>query len=190
MQDHIFFGPAYRVDVETFMRLANDPIYLVVQLANYAIAKTDPLTNPVADFLGWEKVPPQLRPSLSVQGNINLTKYRADWPELSISLVLATLVTDLACCLPVSAHPFLQTSIFTHLKPKPKDGYMYATILAALVIPQSRGNVTLNSADTNILANHQHRIPAITYRPEGCCRRLQAPETSFCKQIHAADCYW
>jgi choline dehydrogenase len=34
---------------------------------------------------------------------------------------------------------------------EPKDGYMYATILAALVAPQSRGNITLNSADTNVL---------------------------------------
>lgn len=34
---------------------------------------------------------------------------------------------------------------------QPKDGYEYATILAALVAPQSRGNVTVASADTNNL---------------------------------------
>lgn len=34
---------------------------------------------------------------------------------------------------------------------EPKDGYQYATILATLVAPQSRGNVTLVSADTNDL---------------------------------------
>lgn len=101
------------MDVETFTRLANDPVYLVAQLANYAITKTGPLTNPVADFLGWEKVPPQLRPSLSVQGNINLTKYPADWPEIEYLSGLATLVTDLACCLPVSAHSFKLQSLFT-----------------------------------------------------------------------------
>lgn len=31
------------------------------------------------------------------------------------------------------------------------DGYQYATILAALVAPQSRGNVTLNSKDAKTL---------------------------------------
>lgn len=34
---------------------------------------------------------------------------------------------------------------------EPKDGYQYATILAALVAPLSRGNVSINSADTNVL---------------------------------------
>jgi len=47
-------------------------------------------------------------------------------------------------------NPSLRIHFFLK-KLEPKDGYMYATILAALVGPQSRGNVTLNSADTNIL---------------------------------------
>ena len=34
---------------------------------------------------------------------------------------------------------------------EPKDGYQYATILATLVAPRSRGNITLTSADTNDL---------------------------------------
>ena len=49
MQDHIFFGSAYRVDVETFARLANDPVYLVAQFANYAATKPGRLINPVAE---------------------------------------------------------------------------------------------------------------------------------------------
>lgn len=34
---------------------------------------------------------------------------------------------------------------------EPKDGFQYAAILAGLVAPQSRGNVTINSADAGVL---------------------------------------
>ena len=58
MQDHIFFGPSYRVKVQTFTRLANDLLYVAAQFAfDYSIFKRGPLTNPVCDFLGWEKTP-------------------------------------------------------------------------------------------------------------------------------------
>lgn len=64
LQDHIFFGPSYRVNLETLTRLANDPTYLLAQFGVYAATKTGPLTNPVSNFLGWEKVPISLRPAL------------------------------------------------------------------------------------------------------------------------------
>ncbi|TVY75998.1 Dehydrogenase patE [Lachnellula suecica] len=134
MQDHIFFGPAYRVDLTTFTKLANDPVYLAAELVVYSANQTGPLTNPVADFLGWEKVPASMRPALGAQALANLSRYPADWPEIEY-LSGAGYVGDWS----------------TLLFGQPKDGYQYATILAALVAPQSRGNVTLNSADTNML---------------------------------------
>jgi choline dehydrogenase-like flavoprotein len=82
MQDHIFFGPSYRVDVTTFTRLANDPLYLAAQLIPYTTTKTGLLTNPCADFLGWEKIPASLRPSLGTDALNDLAKYPADWPEV------------------------------------------------------------------------------------------------------------
>ena len=61
MQDHIFFGPSYRVKVQTFTRLATDPLYVAAQFAfDYALLKQGPLTNPVCDYLGWEKAPRNL----------------------------------------------------------------------------------------------------------------------------------
>jgi choline dehydrogenase len=60
------------------------------------------------------------------------------------------LVTGQLYCLGVRP-PFLPMALSTYRIPEPKDGYQYATILAALVAPQSRGNVTLASADTNDL---------------------------------------
>jgi choline dehydrogenase len=82
MQDHIFFGPAYRVGLDTFTHLANDPVYLASQLVVYETTNTGPLTNNVADFLGWEKIPSALRTSLGSQALDDLGKYPADWPEV------------------------------------------------------------------------------------------------------------
>jgi choline dehydrogenase-like flavoprotein len=134
MQDHIFFGPAYRVDLTTLTKLANDPVYLASEFVVYTTTQTGPFTNPVADFLGWEKIPPSLRSTLGPQALTDLANYPADWPEVEY-LSGAGYIGDWSSLL------FAQ----------PKDGYEYATILAALIAPQSRGNVTLNSADTNVL---------------------------------------
>jgi choline dehydrogenase-like flavoprotein len=122
MQDHIFFGPAYRVDLTTFTRLANDPIYLAAEFLEYITTQMGPFTSQVADFLGWEKVPASLRPSLGSQALADLANYPADWPEIEY-LSGAGYVGDWS----------------TLLFGQPKDGYQYATILAALVAPQSRG---------------------------------------------------
>ena len=40
MQDHIFFGPSYRVNLVTLTKVANDPIYLAAQIAIWAANKT------------------------------------------------------------------------------------------------------------------------------------------------------
>jgi len=82
LQDHIFFGPSYRVALETFTRLANDQAYLLSQFTVYGATQSGPLTNPVSDFLGWEKVPDGLRDSLGADGLAELGQLPADWPEL------------------------------------------------------------------------------------------------------------
>ncbi len=82
MQDHIFFGPSYRVDITTLTRVVNDPVYLAAQLIPYMTSHTGILTNPVADFLGWEKIPEALRPNLGSQALTELAEYPVDWPEL------------------------------------------------------------------------------------------------------------
>jgi choline dehydrogenase len=40
MQDHIFFGPAYRVTVPTLTRVANDPVYLAAEVAIWSLNQT------------------------------------------------------------------------------------------------------------------------------------------------------
>ena len=82
LQDHVFFGPSYRVNVETFTRLANDPSYITQQFVQYGATKTGPLTNPVCDFLGWEKVPQKFRNDIGKDGLAQLDQLSSDWPEL------------------------------------------------------------------------------------------------------------
>lgn len=132
MTDHIFAGPTYRVNVETFTRLANDPLYLVAQFASpYSTSHSGPLSNPVCDYLGWEKTPRSLISSTAAS---KLSQFPSDWPEIEY-LSGAGYVGDFA-------------DLFTT---QPKDGYQYATILAAIVAPLSRGTVTISSTDASVL---------------------------------------
>ncbi|KAK0745015.1 hypothetical protein B0T21DRAFT_326033 [Apiosordaria backusii] len=133
MQDHVFFGPSWRVKIETVTRIANDPLFVLSEFAGaYTLKKQGPLTNPVCDFLGWEKVPREL---LSTESSRILDgQFPPDWPEVEY-LTAPGYVGD-----------------FSNLvTTQPKDGFMYATILGGLVAPMSRGTVTLKSDDTKDL---------------------------------------
>ncbi|KAJ0164977.1 Versicolorin B synthase [Colletotrichum tanaceti] len=130
MEDHVFFGPTWRVRVQTLTRLANDLVYTAAQFATaYSLRKQGPLTNPVCDFLGWEKTPRHL---LSAEAAAVLdAEFPADWPEIEY-LTAPGYVGDFS----------------NLLLSQPRDGFQYATILGGLVAPLSRGTVTLASADT------------------------------------------
>ncbi|GKT92437.1 GMC oxidoreductase [Colletotrichum tofieldiae] len=130
IEDHVFFGPTWRVKVQTLTRLANDLIYTAAQFAiPYSILKQGPLTNPVYDFLGWEKTPRDL---ISAEAAAVLdNELPPDWPEIEY-LTAPGYVGDFA----------------NLLLTQPKDGYQYATTLGGLVAPLSKGTVTLASADT------------------------------------------
>lgn len=134
MIDHVFMGPTYRVKVQTFTRLANDLAYVLSQFLGPYLQQMGVLTNPVCDFLGWEKVPQSLRQNFTASALSALSQFPDDWPELEY----------------ISAPGYVGafTNLFTT---QPKDGYQYATILATLVAPLSRGNVTITSADTSDL---------------------------------------
>ncbi|KAG4035052.1 hypothetical protein MFRU_002g04000 [Monilinia fructicola] len=135
MWDHIFFGPTYRVKVQTFTKLANDLIYTLAQFVGpYLLEKLGPLTNPVSDYLGWEKVPSKLRNTFSKSVLDDLSQFPDDWPEIEY----------------ISANGYVGD--FSSLPTtQPKDGYQYATILSALVAPLSRGTVTLASSSADVL---------------------------------------
>ncbi|KAJ4359851.1 uncharacterized protein N0V89_000407 [Didymosphaeria variabile] len=132
MQDHIFFGPTYRVKVQTLTRLANDLLYVADQFAtDYALLKQGPLTNPVCDYLGWENAPRDL---ITPAAAAVLDSYPQSWPDIEYL-----------------SGPGYIGNFQDLLLQQPKDGFQYATILGALVKPISRGNVTITSADTSDL---------------------------------------
>lgn len=97
----------------------------------YTFKQEGPLTNPVSDFLAWEKVPSKYRSEFTASAINDLANFPTDWPETEF----------------ISGAGYVGqfTSLLTT---QPKDGYQYATLLATLVAPLSRGNVTIASADT------------------------------------------
>ncbi|MCO5566001.1 hypothetical protein L7F22_019676 [Adiantum nelumboides] len=136
MQDHIFFGPSYKVDpaLKTFTELAANPLFLASQLVNYTAAALGPLTNNVADMLAWERINPATLVSI---GASKLLTYPSDWPFLE-AFSAPGAVGDFGNLLATNAE-------------MGADGSRFSTILMALVAPQSRGTVTLASKDTSDL---------------------------------------
>ncbi|KAF7589080.1 hypothetical protein BBP40_004785 [Aspergillus hancockii] len=134
MWDHPFFAPSYRVTVDTFTKIAMDLLTLIGNFLKSTITKTGPLTNPVADYLAWEKIPDSLRSKFTSETQKDLTAFTSDWPEAEY-ISGAGYIGDFS----------------NLLLNQPKDGYQYASMLGVLITPTSRGNVTLKSADTSDL---------------------------------------
>lgn len=82
MLDHPFFGPSYRVGVGTMTRPATNPLYLVEEYLRWAILHEGILSNPVADFIAFEKIPDELRSGFSEGTRQNLSYFPKDWPEI------------------------------------------------------------------------------------------------------------
>lgn len=132
LTDHIFFGPTYRVNVQTLTYLANNLLYVAEQYTTAFLPFNEgPLTNPVCDFLGWEKAP---RDGITPSAAAALGQLPDSWPDIEY--------------LGAPGYVGAFTNLFTT---QPNDGYQYATILAALVAPQSRGTVTISSDDVSDL---------------------------------------
>ncbi|PYH90005.1 GMC oxidoreductase [Aspergillus ellipticus CBS 707.79] len=134
MWDHPFFAPSYRTTVQTFTAIANDILGIIGQFLGMATMKTGPLTNPIADYLAWEKIPSTLRTAFSSETQKQLSAFPSDWPEAEY----------------ISGAGYIG-NLSNLLTNQPKDGYQYASILAVLITPTARGNVTLKSADTKDL---------------------------------------
>ncbi|KAH6650751.1 hypothetical protein F5144DRAFT_598177 [Chaetomium tenue] len=130
MQDHIFFGPSYRVNAPTISALGY-PDFAAQAAEAFNAHAAGMYTNPVTDVLAWEKLPEPLRShSLSPTTLTTLATYPADWPELEY--------------LVISAYLGWQNDSRAS---DPHDGFHYASLAVALVAPQSRGNLTITSPD-------------------------------------------
>ncbi|KAF9875215.1 choline dehydrogenase [Colletotrichum karsti] len=126
MSDHALFGPTYEVTFDTLNKVLGDPVVLAEAVADYGLTQTGPLTSNLAEFLAWERMPNSANLSQSTWDE--LLNFPEDWPHIEY--------------FPAAGHigsfniPWLD---------QPKDGKMYAAIIAALAAPLSRGNVSLAS---------------------------------------------
>lgn len=84
MWDHPFFAPSYRVNVQTFTQSTTNFISLLTQFLDKSIQHTGPLTNPVSDYLAWEKIPESLRSRFSKSTGKDLEQFPKDWPEAEV----------------------------------------------------------------------------------------------------------
>ncbi|KAJ5698802.1 Dehydrogenase patE [Penicillium macrosclerotiorum] len=128
MWDHVFFGPSYEVSVDTFTHMAQDPIFLASQVFAYMMYRDGMLTNPSTDYLAFEKLPGDYRSNFSAQDESQLSWFPRYWPEVEY-LAGSAFVGNFS-------NPFAQ---------QPSVG-KYASIIASIVAPTSRGNVTIQSA--------------------------------------------
>ncbi|EPQ26955.1 uncharacterized protein PFL1_05590 [Pseudozyma flocculosa PF-1] len=134
MADHIFFGPSYPVKVETLTRLASDPVYLAAQYLNFT-HQLGPMTNNVADMIAFERWSDSTLRSIGADA---LASYPPDWPTVEY----------------LSAPGYVGNfdNLFVENAPRGLLGTRnFATILVALVSPQSRGTVTLRSGKASDL---------------------------------------
>ncbi|KAL9611865.1 MAG: hypothetical protein Q9167_003519 [Letrouitia subvulpina] len=134
MQDHIYFGPSYRVNAPTFSSFS-DPTFAAQAAQDFNERAAGLYTNPTTDVLAWEKIPQSLRSTLSNSTRTELATFPADWPELEY--------------LSLGAYLGYQDNLATG---DPNDGFNYASLAVSIVAPKSRGNVTITSADAAVPA--------------------------------------
>ena len=132
MEDHIFFGVSYQVDLLTSSSFSN-ATFAAAAARVFNENAAGMYTNPNNDLLGWEKVPSPLREDLSNDTQAVLATYPADWPELEY----------------IQLNAYLGDQEYAGVTPQdPRNNY--ATLCAAIVAPRSRGNLTITSPDTAI----------------------------------------
>ncbi|GME63854.1 GMC oxidoreductase [Neofusicoccum parvum] len=125
MEDHVFFGINYKVDVPTTSSIGPN---LYAYTAQYLTNRTGFLSNPGGDFLGWEKLPNTTTSSFSSSARADLSTIPVDWPDIE--------------WLPLAAYTGRNLA---YIRDGPRDGAQYTSMSVALVAPFSRGHVTISS---------------------------------------------
>lgn len=129
LTDHVLFGPSYEVVFDTLDKVLHDPIVLAESIATYALAADGPLTTNVAEFLAFERLTVETTNLSQAAWDALDASLPGDWPHVEY----------------FPANGFIGNFSIPWLD-QPDDGKQYVSILAALVAPQSRGQVTLASS--------------------------------------------
>ena len=133
MWDHILFGPSWRVNVITGSSLG-DTTFAAQAVEELNTEAGGILSSTGGDYLAWQKVPQSYRSNFTKSSISDLATFPADWPEIE--------------WLSVGGYFGFPNN---YIRDVPTDKSQYATMSTALVAPLSRGNVTINSSDTNVL---------------------------------------
>lgn len=134
MQDHYLFGASYQVDVLTHSVLGNNATYANAATEEYLENGHGIIGNPGGELIAWEKVPDAYRANFSSSTSRSLQQFPPDWPEVEYLLVDA-----------------YSGNNENYIQGAPRTPYMYSSVSAAIVAPQSRGNVTLSSRNASDL---------------------------------------
>lgn len=118
------------MDVLTHSALQN-PTFSAQQVELYLANRTGMLTQNGAGVIGWEKLPEDLRATLSNNTLEGLSQLPTDWPEIEFLFL--------------DAYSGYMSDLLTGA---PTDGKLYCSSSTGLIAPFSRGNVTINSTDT------------------------------------------
>lgn len=129
MWDHVFFGPSYEVGFQTFDTLIMNPFDLASAATDYLNGAKGLFSSNGIELLGWEKLPEQYRAAFSQETEKKFAAFSSDWPEVEY----------------LGGNGYIGN--FESVLIRPYDGKNYATILGAIVAPNSRGTVTLASND-------------------------------------------
>ncbi|KAL9059121.1 MAG: hypothetical protein Q9162_001339 [Coniocarpon cinnabarinum] len=134
MWDHVLFGPSWRVNLITHSILHYDEDFTAQAVDEYNNNRTGMMTSLGGGLLGWEKIPAHLRQNLRPETVQALdTQFPADWPEVEF------LVED--------AWIGYQTDTLLGAPPSTNN---YVSLALAIITTFSRGNVTINSTNTEV----------------------------------------
>jgi choline dehydrogenase len=121
MWDHIDMEVTYKVDVVGFNTLKNQT-YKQQQLESFhAVPAKSMYGSYGADYIGWEKLPPNYRANMSSTTRDQLAAFPPDWPEIEYEVA----------------------SIYT--SSDPQDFHGYGTLVVIPISPLSRGTISLQS---------------------------------------------
>ena len=132
MMDQIYFGVANQVNIPTGSRLQYDPDFAEAADEAYHNNGTGPLTTAI-DMIAFERLVdsvPELLPNSTIDA-LN-REFSADWPDVEY------LALDSWSGI---ANPDLKV---------PADDHDYASLMACMLSPFSRGNLTISSSDATV----------------------------------------
>jgi choline dehydrogenase len=128
LMDHIWTGITHEVNVPTIAYLG-DPAYAAAQTAEYNAHRTGMHTNPGGTIISFEKLP---NGTISDSTRQDLDEaFGGDWPDVEYFAIGAYTSTN---------DDYLLSA---------PDVRNYTAMAASVTAPFSRGNVTINSTNTN-----------------------------------------